>query len=590
MKESLNIVSKRSKARILITYLLVLSMMLLSSCSSVDMPEMSPGTVSLTVNISRQSPTIVTRAISDAIDNIDILVFDGQGHLIGSAYTSTSPASVTLPTRFGSNCTICAVANTGGSSYLDGISTLTELRAKVTAPVADPASALSIMYGETPNVTINASTVTQAVLVKRIYSRYTFTITPSSDITITDYQLCNVPNECFIAPGSSNNPTTGYSGINYSSVTTSASAGGVVTAGPYYVLENLAGKNSSITAAEQRISANAPSGASYILINAKRNAGWGAGWKSTYRIYLGGVTSATTPVVDCTDFNIYRGYDYNCNISISGSGANDARVTYTALPSSGRSNFYTGDAVVGNYLYSDGTNGSTFNANQTVGIIYSNEITQAQYDAGCRHGRVLALKNANSGAYCKWSSNYDSPYSDRTARPYVTTFKGCFDDVSSGYDGNLNTSYVTTNSNYAWYYSNTYNDGTSRTKTSPFINTGWYLPSAGEWWDIMENLGTWTSGQYSTITGMRTSSTGLGNYIIQNLPTNINYLSELDAKLSAAGGNQIVPSSGAYYFWSASGYDGSGAVDVDFRRSGVYVDHYYKTSGNGAYVRAVLAY
>ncbi|WP_245601961.1 DUF4906 domain-containing protein [Xylanibacter oryzae] len=592
MKESLNILRVQQRQKLVLVLLMLTALIsVLSSCSSVDMSEMSPRTVSLTVNISRQSPTIVTRAISDAIDNIDILIFDGQGHLIGSAYTSTSPTSVTLPTRFGSNCAICAVANTGSSSYLDGISTLTELRAKVTAPVSDPASALSIMYGETPNVTINASTATQSVLVKRIYSRYAFTITPSSDIAITDYQLCNVPNECFIAPGSSNNPTTGYSGINYSSVTTSASAGGVVTAGPYYVLENIAGKNSSITASEQRTSANAPSGASYILINAKRYAGWGAGWKSTYRIYLGGVTSATTPVVDCTDFNIYRGYDYNCNISIFGSGANDARVTYTALPSSGRSNFYTGDAIVGNYLYSDGTNGTTFKANQTVGIIYSSEITQAQYDAGCRHGRVLALKNANSGNGCYWSSTNNSPYTDHTSTGhlYATTFKTCFDDVSSGYDAlNANPSYVNTSSNYAWYYCRTYNDGTSRTNVSPSTNTGWYLPSVGEWWDIMENLGTWTSDQYTTIKGMRTSTTAIPAYIIQSLPTST-YFDALNTKLSTAGGDKIIPSSGAYYFWSASENGGSYAVVVDFRSSDVYVYYYYKTNGN-AYVRSVLAY
>ncbi|HRN16694.1 MAG TPA: DUF4906 domain-containing protein, partial [Xylanibacter oryzae] len=574
MKESLNIVSKRSKARILITYLLVLSMMLLSSCSSVDMSEMSPRTVSLTVNISRQSPTIVTRAISDAIDNVNILVFDGQGNLIGSAYTSTSPTSVTLPTRFGSSCTICAVANTGSSSYLDGISTLTELRAKVTAPVASATTLAGktneILYGEISGLTINSSTPSQSVKLKRLYSRYTFTITPSSDITITDYQLCNVPNECFIASGNSANPTIGYSGLNYTSVTTSASAGAVVTVGPYYVYENLAGKNSSITASEQRTSANAPSGASYILINAKRDTGWGTGWKSTYRIYLGGVTSATIPVLDCTDFNIYRNYDYNCNISVSGSGTNDVRVIYS--PYTTRTDIYTGDAIIGNYLYLDGTSGTAFKSGQTVGIIYSRELTRAQYNAGCRHGKVLALKNANGGSYCNWSSGYTSPYTDHTnsGHLYTTTFKTCFDDISSGYDAlNSNLTYVNTSTNNAWYYCSIYNDGTGRTKTSPFTNTGWYLPSAGDLWDIMENLGTWTSDQYTTIKGMRISTTATNNYMVQNLPST--YFDNLNTKLLNASGNRIIPGSGVFYFWSASEYDASDAVFFSFNSYYVYV-------------------
>ncbi|WP_154655740.1 DUF4906 domain-containing protein [Xylanibacter oryzae] len=576
MKESLNIVSKRSKARILITYLSVLSMILLSSCSTVDMSEMPADQVSLTVNISKQSPTIVTRAISDAIDNVNILVFDGQGNLVGSAYTLTSPTSVTLPVRVSNGCTICAVANTGSGSYLDGISTLTELRAKVTTPVADPASTLSIMYGETPNVTITNSTATQSVLVKRIYSRYTFTITPSSDITITDYQLCNVPNECFIAPGSSSNPTTGYSGINYNSVTTSASAGSVVTAGPYYVLENIAGKNSSITAAEQRISANAPSGASYILINAKRDTGWGTGWKSTYRIHLGGVTSAAIPVIDCTDFNIYRGYDYNCNISVSGSGTNDARVTYS--PYTTRTDIYTGDAIVGNYLYSDGTSGTTFKSGQIVGVIYSKELTTEQYTNGYRHGKVLALKNANGGIYSSWSN----PATSINPSTWSTTLKTAYEDIASGYVGTIDKSMANTSTNYAYYYCRNYSDGT----TKSFANSGWYLPSVGDWWDVAANLGVFTDAQKTTIKSSQINTTTLGAYMIQSLDGT--YFTSLNTKLSVAGGNQITPGSSAYFFWSASESSSSNAISFFFDSSSVSLHNDGKAYNN--YVRAVLAF
>ncbi|WP_036878311.1 DUF4906 domain-containing protein [Xylanibacter oryzae] len=562
------------------SYLLFLmACMSLPSCSSVDIPEISSDHVSLTVNISRQSPTIVTRAISDAIDNIDILVFDGQGNLIGSAYTSTSPTSVTLPVRVSAGCTICAVANTGSSSYLDGISTLAKLRAKVTAPVSDPASTLGIMYGETPNVTITNSTAAQSVLLKRIYSKYTFTITPSKEITITDYQLCNVPNECFIAPDSSSNPTTGYSGINYSPVTTLVSSGGVVTAGPYYVLENLAGNNNSLTASEQRTSANAPSCASYILINAKRDAGWGTGWKSTYRIYLGGVTNDISPVLDCTDFNIYRNYNYNCNVSISGSGINDIRVTYS--PYTTRTDIYTGDAIIGNYLYSDGTSGTTFKSGQTVGIIYSNELNFEQYNVdGCRHGKVLALKNANGGACCNWSGEF------QTSNPpvFCTTMKATYEDIASGYVGTLDKGMADSQSNNAWYYCHTYNDGI----TKSFTNTGWYLPSGGDWWDVMENLGTWTADQYTTIKGMRTSTIGINNDIILNLPAST-YFDNLNTKLLNAGGDKISLNTGAFSFYTASEHDTNGALRFMFNSARIYLGYNNKNLTIN-YARAVLAY
>lgn len=149
---------------------------------------------------------------------------------------------------------------------------------------------------------------------------------------------------------------------------------------------------------KSRNSSNAPTSASYLLVNAK-----GTGWTSTYRIYLGGMTNTATPLADLTNFNVYRNLNYQCTITLGASGGNgDARVTYTATATSGRSNMYMGDAPIGNYLYDNGTNGSVYSRNHTVGLIFSSEVTQAQYDAGCRHGRAIALKDAYSGT-CAWS-------------------------------------------------------------------------------------------------------------------------------------------------------------------------------------------
>src|SRR5574344_1334115 len=121
-----------------------------------------------------------------------------------------------------------------------------------------------------------------------------------------------------------------------------------------------------------------------------------------------------------------------------------------SLTQTSRQNVYIGDATIGNYLYADGTNGTTFKSDQTVGIIYSSEVTQAQYNAGCRHGRALALKDAYSST-CAWSTGYTSPYPDQTVHPYCQKINTFFNDVSSGYDA-ANSSYVTDTNNPAWYY------------------------------------------------------------------------------------------------------------------------------------------
>jgi uncharacterized protein (TIGR02145 family) len=258
-----------------------------------------------------------------------------------------------------------------------------------------------------------------------------------------------------------------------------------------------------------------------------------------------------------------------------------------SLTKTSRQAVYIGDATVGNYLYNDGTNGTTFKPGQTVGIIYSSELTQAQYKAGCRHGRVLSLKNAknaNNNSYSTWGSG--SPYTDRTGHPYVSDFTSSYQDVNSGYDAlSANSSYVNTSSNYPWYYCNTYNDGTAH--SGDLAGKNWYLPSAGDWWDIMENLGTWTTEQKTTLTSMRSSTMGVGNIMIST--SDGLYFNDLNSKLNAAGGDKIVPSGANDYLWSASESSGSNSVSFGFEDRHVYLNNHSKS---GAYccMRAVLAF
>src|SRR5574344_2444477 len=249
------------------------------------------------------------------------------------------------------------------------------------------------------------------------------------------------------------------------------------------------------------------------------------------------------------------------------------------LTQTSRQNVYIVDANIGEYLYDNGTTGTTFKSGQTVGIIFSSELTQNQYNAGCRHGRALALKDAYNGT-CTWSTDYTSPYADQVAHPYCQTSSTFYNDVSSGYDAlSANSSYVGDSNNPAWYYCKNYSDGT----TKSFTNSGWYLPSAGDWWDIMENLCTWTAALKKTIQGMRTSSSF--GIVISGLS---GYYSTFDTKLSAGGAGS--PLNHSNYYWSASEYNSGIAVNLAFGSSFVGVDGIVKSISSSSSVRAVLAY
>ncbi|BCS86702.1 hypothetical protein prwr041_25950 [Prevotella herbatica] len=551
----------------------------------------------LTFNINDGAQTrSITADNENTVSDITILVFDAGGSLIGSKYVSPvspAPVDISVTARSATGCTIYAIANIGPEGYFAGVNTIDKLNAMYTT-IGSPAdlenngstagSTGAMMIGHIDVPTIDSGTNQFTIPLYHQCGKFSFTIKPATGVTITGYQLCHVPLSSYITdshvpvspPPAGTGSYNDFAAVTGLTQTTDLSK-------TYYIYENLCGSSNSVTDEKSRNSSNAPTSASYLLVNAK-----GTGWTSTYRIYLGGMTNTATPATDLKNFNVYRNLNYNCTINLGASGGNgDARVTYTATAPSTRSNMYMGDAPIGNYLYADGTNGTTFISGQTVGIIFSSEVTLAQYNAGCRHGRVLALKNANSGNYCYWANAYNSPYTDHssTGHLYATTLKTSFDDVSSGYDAlSANSSYVGTNTNYAWYYCKNYSDGT----TKSFTNSGWYLPSAGEWWDFMENLGTWTVSDKTTLKTMHTSTTSLVAYVTQSLT--YNYFSDLNAKLTAAGGNTIVPGSGAYYFWSASEIDDNRAAVIVLVGSN-YVNVYVSgKTGSNYYVRAVLAY
>src|SRR5574344_1086822 len=335
--------SIKSGVRVFFHGLLVLVAFIVSSCTSDGLTEETAGqeataTLRLTFKLADDA---VTRALSDnenTVNNVMILIFDSNEQLIGSKYvyglSTTTSTTATVTTRVAAGCTVYAIANTGSASYFSGINTIENLNAKSTSIIG--AAALgegtnTIMAGSTP-VNITAGTNSIDVPIKHLGSKLNFSIVPSSGITITGYRLCNAALGSYIigsytSAGITVTPPVNSSGDsygNFDAVTLSSpTAGTTVTPPVYYVYENLAGSNSNCTTEQLRTEANAPAHAMYLEVYAKTSS-----WHSVYYIYLGGMTNASTPVMDLSNFNVYRNMNYTYTININGSGQSDARVTY----------------------------------------------------------------------------------------------------------------------------------------------------------------------------------------------------------------------------------------------------------------------
>jgi len=246
----------------------------------------------------------------------------------------------------------------------------------------------------------------------------------------------------------------------------------------------------------------------------------------------------------------------------------------SAFLSETKRDFCFGTAIPGNYLYSDGTTGTSGTppaGTTVVGIVFSNQISSAEYNKGYTHGYALALTDA-SAAGPTWGPIY--PDAGLTK---VTTFAGYYNDINSGYTGTVTKGYNSSNSTYpAWQAANNYNVDVSK-----FTNSGWYLPSIGQWWDVCANLGK------VDLTSMQTGTSRSGTlYNGSTATTNVN------AAINAAVGGQALTSGNYYwpnFYWSASEYITGYAVIVNFSSSYVGLSNSSKNY-TGYYVRAVLAF
>jgi len=544
--------------------LLLLPLLLFSSCVDDSVTNGSTTSsdstqVRLTFNLQQQ--TSLTRSLSSTgtsesqVDNINVLIFDNNGKLIGSTYqtygtSQTSSFSVTVPAHaVTGSCTIYAVANLPSDS-LKNVATISDFNKKFilmssTATLGNGSN--MTMFGKMSPVTISSTPSSNnftGFTLTRLGSKVTFNITPATGITITGYQLCHVPMASYLTNATDStyfNAKGTYGNFDAVSGLTSTTK----VSPSYYMYENLVGRKSGATSFFSRGKTNAPTDASYLMIYAARAD---SGWHAVYRVYLGG-----TGMSDYTNYNVPRNYSYTYNINID--GADEADVRVRCLPN------------IGDYYYSDGTFGASASptGKTAIGVVFSNAISATDSVNGWVHGYAMALTNAQSTGGITWAPTAYQSTSEFGASNYVNTVALMESDMD-GYSHSQTIKSKAGSSLSSSYYSPFYyalNYGTASiggTKyAAPSGTSGWYLPSEGQWYSIIKKLG----GVIRIPDLIYTTGEDWNN-------TSITAAATINTYLSAVSGETIdCNSSTSRWFWSSSELSASSACNMAFGSDGL---------------------
>ena len=292
---------------------------------------------------------ISTRALDEnTIHDLHILVYNSAGELTGQSYHTSSPYTVTARSGTGY---IYAIANTGNASLFSGAVASTEQKLQdLTTNIASwnsmETSDYLLMAGSKPfDIDPGQSTFSTTMTVSRLAAKVNLAIgvAAGSGITITNYKICSLPVNSYyinrpLTTEASQTDNASETGTEPNSKSTAAhwTNSGLIDAGgassvntTFYMFENRRGVNSSIAAQNQKIKANAPDSATYVVIN-----GEGSGFKATWKIYLGANNT--------TNFNMKRNCSYTYTITLKRNDA-DSRVTVeqtTVVVVGGNSNCY----------------------------------------------------------------------------------------------------------------------------------------------------------------------------------------------------------------------------------------------------------
>lgn len=196
------------------------------------------------------------------------------------------------------------------------------------------------------------------------------------------------------------------------------------------------------------------------------------------------------------------------------------------------------------------------------------------------HALAIALTNATDN--CRWGdTKIDENASGKSGEPFYENTNN-LSKMYQNVDGYAETHWMIDKISTGEYDSNTYKAFSlvrSFNVTLPNKTTGWFLPSIGQWWDLLENWGGVTELQ-----GYRTSTDGtFGQYYIAS-----STLTRLNYYFNKIKGAKRFDS----YYWSSSEYGSYQACYVGFypNNDALYLYNYSKGYDAAAFFRVRPAF
>ena len=246
-------------------------------------------------------------------------------------------------------------------------------------------------------------------------------------------------------------------------------------------------------------------------------------------------------------------------------------ITYTISSDGGTAEVNT--AEIGDFVFSDGTWGSlAANPGKTpVAIIFLNVTTVTDQRAGYTHGYAMALKNVHSSGSTVGTYKWANSNSDVSGIPNIST--DTWKSRRADLEGLTNTSFINTSSYPAGYAAKT---TFASQVAAPSGTSGWFLPSSGQWYYILVNLGGMSATPGNAWGWSNASSTAATN---------------LNNKINVTGSGNYDAFSNSYeYYWSSSEYSSSDAYYASFDSDGNMGFAYHGSKSNARRVRPVLAF
>jgi len=278
------------------------------------------------------------------------------------------------------------------------------------------------------------------------------------------------------------------------------------------------------------------------------------------------VSGILTLNLTCTDGSVVKNLTLSKNITITNKDFYPATVQSKTISS------LVSAPSEGDYVFSDGTWGTLSNnpSKTAIGVVFSTRVSVVEKSAGFTHGYVLALNDASSSA--TWNGEgTDLAYLDNRF-----TSSSWYNDMSSGYIGTVNYGMGKNNTYPAWEAAYNYKNIVS---TSNSFSSGWYLPTAGQWFDMLEKLGD-DATMNSALADYQTASD-----IYYLSVSSSSALTNINKKFTDAGGSILKQYA---YYWSSTESNNNGAVMF---YTGQDVFNLYVTDKNSSrVVRSVLAF